>query len=425
MLTCLIAMASACNGSTKASPDQGQAPEAPRYAPKAGGAERRWGIDQVPAANGPPKATDPAHPSMFLNSTEIAAIADKIRAGESPWKEAYRRMISRAETFLKTPTVSVTDGGPLGASGDKHIFATGNGYGGDRRDAEAAHTLASAVRTLGLAYNLTGDEKYAEKAVQFIYDWTTNPTTRMRPDILEGLQSKGQPRLDCSITLPGMYYGADLVWNYPGWKPKHKAAFLKWVDTLMRGYYKPGHGQCGNNWQDWKHLMYATSAVLLENENNLRDAFSMFRETMPCKMDDDGRMEREYKRGLNGGISYSLFSINPMLQMAEIARHHGEDLYSYASGPRSLERAMDYITPYCTNPSTWPWKNGDWSPHGDDGVGAFELINLYKPKPTYMAFITKSGRPLFDLWTTGDTTLTHASGAFPFKIWDGFPAAEK
>jgi hypothetical protein len=374
--------------------------------------------DGEPPAEGPPTFVGSAHPNMFLNSTEIAAVIAKIQAGESPWKEAYSSLISRANGYLTANTVSVTDGGPLGASGDKHIFATGNGYGGDRADYQAAHTLQKAVRTLALAYSLTGDAEYADKAIQYIYDWTTNPGTKMRPDLLEGLESPGQPRLDVSITLPGMYYGADLIWNYPGWHADEKAAFVDWVETLMNEYYKPAHGQCGNNWQDWKHLMYAASAVILQNEAYLEDAFSLFKEALPCKMNDDGRMEQEYTRGGNGGISYTLFSLNPMLQIAEIARHHGEDLYSYESGSKSLERGMDYVTPYCINPSSWPWQVGNWSPGGTDGVGAFELINFYKQKSSYVDFIDKSARPLFDIWITGDTTLTHASGAFPFKIWN-------
>jgi hypothetical protein len=34
-----------------------------------------------------------------------------------------------------------------------------------------------------------------------------------------------------------------------------------------------------------------------------------------------------------------------------------------------------------------------------------------------MDFIQESGHPLFDIWITGDVTLTHASGAFPFQVW--------
>jgi hypothetical protein len=51
-------------------------------------------------------------------------------------------------------------------------------------------------------------------------------------------------------------------------------------------------------------------------------------------------------------------------------------------------------------------------------VGAFELITFYKQKSSYMDCINKSGRPLFDIWITGDTTLTHASGAYAFKVWN-------
>jgi hypothetical protein len=50
-------------------------------------------------------------------------------------------------------------------------------------------------------------------------------------------------------------------------------------------------------------------------------------------------------------------------------------------------------------------------------VGAFELIYFYKQKANYMDFIQESGHPLFDIWITGDVTLTHASGAFPFQVW--------
>jgi len=164
---------------------------------------------------------------MYLSLDEIKAIKARVDANEEPWKTAYYAMISEANSVLKEQPPSVTYGGKIPPNGTKHEYYSALPYksdgvfnpDSDRTDYQSAIKLGRDVRILGLAYAFTGEGKYADKALEFIRVWSIDPSTKMNPGFTD---SNGQSYIELSITLPGMFYGADLIWNYQGWTPADK-----------------------------------------------------------------------------------------------------------------------------------------------------------------------------------------------------------
>jgi hypothetical protein len=370
------------------------------------------GLVAVPSAQ-----SGGSHPHVFLNQSEIDAIAAKIAAGQEPWKTAFSRLKAEADAALSLAPLSVTYSGS-----SSHDYYTMKPYSwsnnmpspcgsthcdgqinpeADRADYEAATKVSDATRALGVAYAMTGDAKYANKAIQLIRVWALDSATYMSPKVFV---SQG---IEQFAVFPAFFYGADLIWNYSGWNATDKQRFATWARTFASDATDLSYS---NNWDAWRLLCIATAGSLADDSGLLSHAFNTFKSVLASHIDSDGKMEREIGRTLS--LDYSMFSLNPFTQIAEVARHHGVDLYNYSSSGRSLALAWDFHAPYLLNPSSWPYEQ--IKAYNQDGVALYEIAYTRLRKTAYLNVINKYGRPLQDSWAIGPTTLTHSlSGSAP------------
>lgn len=349
------------------------------------------------------------HPNMFINANEIANIKEKVLANQEPWNSAYDQMITNANNGLNTPVQSVTFGGTTPGSGDIHDYWTdypilSDGVpdpNADRTDYNAALKMTKALRDVALAYAFTGDSVYGDKAVQLINTWAINPTTKMNPRY-----TNYQSRIELSITMPSLFYGADLIWNYPGWNAADKAAFKVWASQLIDSA-KTWSGQ--SNVENWRMVLISSASVMADDTNNLQFATDNWKALISDQMNTDGSLIYELQR--TNSLSYSIFATNAMIQTAEIARHHGIDLYNYKlPDGRGLELSLDFLAPYITDPSTWP--NQQITTYTGESVAIYELAYSFKQKSSYTNVINRWGRPMYETKTMGPVTLTHAYANF-------------
>jgi hypothetical protein len=361
------------------------------------------------------------HPNMYINGDELASVKAKVQANASPWTGANSRMMSDANSALNGGSYSVVDGGPV-ANGDPHLYYTQlpENPGADRTDYSAAIKLGDAVRSLGQAYYFTGQSKYADKAISLINKWCLDPQTYMEP-----IFYNRQSLIEVFITLPGMFWGADFIWNYSGWNTSDKQAFQDWCSDFIQeakttrfqdSIQKDGNLNQLKNFEDWRLNFIASAAVIAEEQSGLDYAFSYWKRNLPYRITTTGFMKNEI--GRTKGLDYSMYAINALVQTCEIARHYGVDLYSYTSGSVGIELALDNHVQYMLNPSSWPY-------HQEGGykganVAIYELAHLYKQKSTYMQVINKYGRPMNETRTLGWVTLTHCYGAY---LWAIIPTA--
>jgi len=367
------------------------------------------------------------HPNMFVNQDEINAVKTKL--GQEPWKTAYSRMISKANSALSQKLLSVADnGGGYATNYDPHKFSADSpAYTpkGDNQDFLYAQTINNAVVALGMAYAFTSDSKYADKAIALIYQWCLNPATYMEPsnnsygEHVQG--AHGYWSIAIMTTIPGLFYGADLIWNYTGWDSKVKADFAEWTRkygfscmSQDGGYY--------NNGENWRISAQASAGALIDNNTLLDHAFLRWKNTFDGylnsshptgQMNLDGSLSSEIVRGWS--LGYGNYAMQAMGQGAEIARHRGLDFYNYklADG-RGMAKGADYMAPGTANESVWPHDNSPT--YGGHHSAYFEYMNLWKSKATYGAVINKWGRPIAEDWIVRHTTLTHAAGAYSWKV---------
>jgi len=362
------------------------------------------------------------HPNMYLNQAEIDAIKIKVDAKEEPWFSAHTKVISAANSALNRSPLSVTYQGST-----SNQYFTEKPYCGwpsppangcrdgqinpnaDRGDYVAAIQLGGAVRDLGLAYAFTGDVQYADKAIALIRVWSLDADTRMTPTTAAG------NRIELFVTLPGYFYGADLIWNYDGWIASEKEAFRNWVKSV--GAHARANGAGLNNFANWRVVLIASIGALLDDDELLNFAEAEWKRLLGIQVKNrgsivEGQMGQEY--GRTRGLHYSLYAINAMIQGAEILRHRGVNLYDYVfvdpeKGWRTdLEIALDTITPYAINPASWPYKQ-ETTITQRDSMALFELAYTYYQKESYRDAIIRWKRPMDEIRIMGITTLTHAT----------------
>ena len=376
-------------------------------------------------------ATGPTHPGMFINQQEIDAVRAKISAGQEPWTSAYNQMISAANAALSKSPESVVDNGGGCVDTNPHMFATDgtkDGSWGSRVDYQKAERMSQAITALGLGYAFSGEPEYADKALQLLDHWMVDPATYMAP--YNGNFSPHtcgwghQWSIEVMITIPGMLYGADLIWNYAGWDPQTKAGVAQWAwdiaaDTMSQdgGYY--------NNGENWRYLLEASAGALLGDQTILNHAFGRYRNAFAGVLDSshtagqmnaDGSLKYEIARSVS--LDYTNFALLPMIGTAEIARHNGTDLYTYKlSDGRGVEKGLDYAAPATANPAVWAHPQ---SPaYRGEQAGLYELAYLWKQKPVYLSAVTTWGRPISGwakTWILGFPTLTHSYGAYPWQV---------
>lgn len=374
------------------------------------------------------------HPNMFLNQTDINTIKNRISNSQEPQKSAYTSFLTKVNTAYDIPLQSVTYKGNTRPGGDSHDYYTENAYcwetkafdncvyragcapgknwycdghrnpNAHREDYIAAMNMSYSVRDLGLAYQITGDNRYADKAVQLIKTWCINSATYMRPRFYSDDQSKIEP----VITIPAMFYGADLIWNYSGFSASDKTSLKSWVQQFINSAATWEGYNNNNNYELWRLVFVATGAIIAGDNTSLQHAFDRLKYVIPLSMDEQGRAIKEMNR--TQGLYYSLSAIKPMLDIAEIAKHHGVDLYNYKSGTKSIELMLDYHDYYCSDPilpSRWIAAGYQEINPQYLNFALWEFAYRFKQKVEWKEVLTVRGRPQYSTRIIGPVTLTH------------------
>ncbi len=388
-----------------------------------------------------------AQPNMFLNQTEINAIKLKIDAGAQPWTGAYTQVLANASTALTQAPLSVTFGGATTNNqySTEHPFCGWTAIDGDapdcrdghindqqnRFDYESAIQLGDTVRDLGLAYAFSDDPtqkaEYADKAISLINTWTLGDT-RMTPNA--AIRS-----IEVYITMPGLFYGADLISDYSGWDATQKSGFQGWAQAFGDDVQNRGEG--ANNHANWRVVMLASAGALLNDADMLADAETEWKSLIRSQMNGVGSNVAGalgQETGRPQGLHYSLYTLNAMIQGAEILRHQGVNVYDYV-GPSdnngqdaSLKLALDYIVGFASaedpvaafEAARGLVDNGHLGYTqiteitADNSMALFELAYSYygdpnDPNDPYLAVLERWGRPIDEIRIMGINTLTHGN----------------
>ena len=303
----------------------------------------------------------------------------------SQYRTAYNDLIKKADKALNQKPISVADKDDdcTAASGDKRDFITVGKYAWPnpntpdgmpwirtdcvinpnykRYDATRQLRMNSALQALTLAYFYTGDEKYADKAVDFIRTWFVTPETRMNPHLT---YSSVTPGRNNNLGMPiGIIEGRafvetfafiSLVENSKAFDKTVKEGTRKWAkemyDWLTTSEFGIKESKARNNHgvaYDQQLLAYALYSGDKATAEKIAREFPT--KSIATHIEPSGKQPLELKRGF--GYHYSNYNIVHFVQICEMVKEIDPDLYDYTTADgRSIRAAIDFLTSFLGKP---------------------------------------------------------------------------
>ncbi len=321
----------------------------------------------------------------------VAARADIDKKGESSiYYPAYQDLLRQAERIMvkKAPSVMDKPADALVKVDNPHDFVCTSKYGHlidgkwvydeklpinkdyKKYDVGPIEVMSTSTAKLGLAYFFSGDERYAKKAVEFVYTWCLDPDTYMTPHfnygrinmetLNENVKKGDAAGIIFGYTLVNMVAGISLVQDSKAYTPDFHKGLTKWIsdmytwmDTSTLGKAerraKNNHG-CA---YDESQLAYALFIGNKEAAKAIVDSFPS-RRIFP-QVEPDGRMPKETAR--TRGYSYSWYNIHHYLTMCDMAMEVNPKLYWENKDGRSISSAIKFLANYLGKTKE------DWKPY--------------------------------------------------------------
>src|SRR5690606_18770237 len=127
-------------------------------------------------------------------------------------------------------------------------------------DQQYLSEMTRAVKTLALAFYLTDNRKYGEKATQFLRTWVITTSTRMNPHLHYGQRIPGRTEgRDIGIietrNLGDITDAVGLLEQSKVWSKKDQQGMEKWMsqylDWLLNSDHGKGEAKQHNNHGTW------------------------------------------------------------------------------------------------------------------------------------------------------------------------------
>ncbi|WP_316780681.1 alginate lyase family protein [Streptomyces sasae] len=353
------------------------------------------------------------HPGVTVSRSQLDFARTEVLAGAQPWKAAYDQMMaSKYADLNRTPKPWATV--ECGPYSDPDYGCTD-----EREDAIAAYTDA-------LAWYITKDARYAEKAIQIMDAWSAVITahTNSNAPLQTGWAGSSWPK------------AAEIIrYTYTGtWANEARFA------TMLRNVYLPTVIKGSNSNGNWELTMTEAAvgiSVFLEDKASYDSAMARFRtrtaayvylasdgsvpKTVPSQNLDTTAKIVSYWQGQSTFVTgltqetcrdfvHTGYGISAISHVAETSRIQGEDLYGTDVGER-LRQALGFQSKYQLGTAVPSWLCGGSLKLGlgpVTEVGYNALHNRLGIAMTNTQTLTLANRPagtnnLFVAWET----LTH------------------
>lgn len=301
-------------------------------------------------APAPSEEKVPPHPAdVYLSQAPVpitAAVSDRSAGGP-------RDFYSEGDYWWPDP--DNPDGPYIRRDGETNP----DNFVADRR---AMVALAKAVTTLVAAYVETDDERYADKAMEYLNVWFVDPSTSMTPHLLYGQAIKGRVTgrgigIIDTIHLIEIAKAIQVLRNKgylesPAFMPIKKwfDEYLTWLTTHPYGIDERDHG---NNHSTWWAAQVAAFADLSGRPAEMALARERFKALLSAQMNDEGGFVDELTR--TKPYIYMLFILEGYSVLAEYGTTPQEDLWNYEGEHGSLRKAWNFMLPFIKDKATWTY----------------------------------------------------------------------
>ncbi len=316
---------------------------------------------------------------IFTNAQpRIWNIVNINKAVQTP-TEASKLIVKEADKLLTKTIASVVDKKTVPPSGDKHDYLsqgrywwpnpkTADGLPYIRKDGVvnpeiedfdrgALSVMVRSITTLSLAYTLTTDNKYAEKAVQNLRIWFINKKTKMNPNMNFGQtipgryegKGRGEGVLD-TYSFVELLDGVELLTKSDEYTKKDRAAmkiwFTEYLNWLQTSEVAKEEFEAKNNHGTAFDIQVVRYSLFVGNEVLAKEYLNAFAQRrLFTQIQPDGSQPLELAR--TTALGYSTFNLKHFIDMCWLAKSLGIDLFnSTSTDGRSITKAIEFLIPY-------------------------------------------------------------------------------
>lgn len=228
------------------------------------------------------------------------------------------------------------------------------------------HAMIRMSRIVGAMcseYLLTGEQKYAEKAMEHLRAWFVTDSTKMNPNFLYAQAIQGRYTGRGIGIIDGLHLieaarSAYLLQDAPGINSSDIHTIKHWFEDLLNWMMTHEYGKTEmvhpNNHGTCFAMQAAAYAQLTGNDSILAFFANRLKKTLiPDQMATDGSFPLELERTKPYG--YSLFNLDAMSLLTQIlytSGYTGIWQFETADG-KSLAKAGAFMFPFIQNKSTW------------------------------------------------------------------------
>lgn len=294
-------------------------------------------------------------------------------------------VLEKAQAALTAPVLHITDiASPRSAGGIHDYYSNGDywwpnpdtpdGLPYVHRDGQTnpdnfnghriiMRQMRTNVVFLASAYELTGEERYAERAVQHLREFFLDEATYMAPHLsyaqaLLGIcEGRGIGIID-TLHLVDVVFAIEHLKKstamtkeiYAGLK-KWFARYLGWMLTDANGIQEMNkdnnHGVCF-------FVQAAAFALFTDNERIADFCRDYYKKGLLRQEAGDGSFPREL--GRTKPYNYSIFVVDNMVSICHMLSKPDDNLWEYESPEgKGIKKALDFITPYILDKKSWPY----------------------------------------------------------------------
>ncbi len=296
------------------------------------------------------------------------------------------RIIERAEKSLGASCVHITDTAAECSRGTAHDYYSNGDYWWPnpetedglpyvRRDGESnpraffAHRIAmrktrTNIANLAAGYKISGDERYAEKAVRMLYEFFLDPTFCMAPNLryaqaVPGVSDERGIGIIDGLHMIDIPFAIETLRSSPFMTPKIYSGLREWFSLLLNWLMTSKNGReeriHPNNHSICFYLQAAVYAVFTENTALVEECRRQYREFLiPLQQAPDGSFPQELAR--TKPYSYSIFVLDSIVALCHVlSDSEEENLWRFDCGGRTIQSAVEFLYPYLKDKNSWPY----------------------------------------------------------------------
>lgn len=320
--------------------------------------------------------------SEFVQIDPIALEQLKIELNENKTdkliSDRYKVLLQDADVNLTKKNPSVMDKNFMPPSKDKHDYLSISRYWWpdttkedglpwirkdgitnpdtqtDDVDRPRISRMSHAVYNLSMAYYLSGDEKYADKAVSMVKTWFLDPETKMNPNLNYAQSVPGYNEGRRSGILDGRFIqtqildSVKILENSKSWTKEEQTKMDAWLEQHLDWLTKSEIGIAGanqeNNHGTWYRFQVSSLAYFLGEDDIVKQTINETKESMKTQFAKDGSQPEELAR--TRSFFYSGFNLNALSRVAIIADKFGDPIWQYQpENGKSIKAGFNFVLP--------------------------------------------------------------------------------